>query len=108
MGKSPCEADKLPLTNRKSGPALVDGRVHSFWQRSHEIAEPDFIDGMFHGHAIDPERSQTHVRLDRSGKQEGILQHDAKMAAEVLQVESPDVNSIEENLASLDVVKTQQ
>jgi len=58
--------------------------------------------------AIDARRAESNVRFNGAGKEKGILEHDAELAAEILQVDQANVFAVEEDLAALNVVKTEQ
>src|SRR4029077_21264975 len=51
---------------------------------------------------------ETNIRFDRAGKQERILQHDAELPAQVLHIEEPNIDAVQEDLSPLDVVEAQQ
>ena len=52
-----------------------------FWKAVDEIGKPDFADGILDGGPINVRSPQAHVGFDGAGKQEGILQDDAELAA---------------------------
>ena len=81
VGQGAREADELPLADRQRRATLVHGRGYTFRQRAYKGAETDFVHCALHGVAVDPGRAQANVGFDRSGEEEGVLKHNAEVAA---------------------------
>ena len=101
------EADQLALADGKSCAALGDLRFHAAGKPGDERAKPHFLQRGIYGSAADVRGAQAHVGLDGAGKQKRVLEDDAKLAAQILQVEVANIAAVDENLAALDVVKAQ-
>src|SRR5262245_5621128 len=56
----------------------------------------------------DPARAQPDVVLDGPGEKKWVLQHDAEAAAQVGQVHLPDIDSVNADGASLDIIETHE
>ncbi len=69
---------------------------------------PIFVDRALHVLTRDAGRAQSDIRFDGASEKEWILQHDPEMAPQVLQIEQPNVHAIQQDLAALNVVETQQ
>src|SRR5271163_336639 len=102
------ETDQLALAAGKRGAALVHFGGYTSGESAYKIAQADFVDGVLYRGAINAGRSQADVRFDGAGEQEGILQDNAKLAAQILQVDGADVHAVEEDLSALHVVEAQQ
>src|SRR5580658_5788965 len=108
VGEGAREADELALADGKRGAAFVDAGVDAFGQGANKLAEADFVDGVFDGGAIDAAGAEADVRIDGAGEKKRVLQDDAELAPEVLDIELANVDAIEKNLAALHVVKAEQ
>ena len=102
------ETDELALADGERGAALADGGVDALGERADKIAQPDFVDSAFDRGAIDPGRAEADVGLERAGEKEGILQDDAELLAQILNVDRANVDAVEKDLPALNIVKAQQ
>src|SRR5260370_29670141 len=108
MSKSACKIDELALADGKCGAAFVDVAGDTLGKGADEFAEADFVDGALDGSAIDAGGAESNVRFNGAGKKKGILEHDAELAAEILQVDQANVFAVEEDLAALNIVEAEQ
>src|SRR5271170_7359354 len=92
------KANELALADGECRTALVDVGVHTFWECANKFAEADFVDGFLNRRAIDSRRAEAHVGFDGSGEKKRVLQDDAELLAEILDVDSAYVDAVEENL----------
>ena len=88
--------------------ALADHRVEALWQRIEERAQADFAQRSLDGCAVHAFGAQPDVGFERAGEKKWILQHDAKLAAQVVHVQLANVDAVEQNLPALDFVEAQQ
>ena len=102
------EIDELALADGERGAAFVDGGVDAFGKRADEIAEADFVDGVFDGGAIDAGGAEADIGFDGAGEEERILEDDAELAAQILQLDFADVDAVEKDLAALNVVEAEK
>src|SRR5216684_3882987 len=108
VGKSAGKINELALADGECGAAFVDVAGDALGKGADEFAEADFVNGVFDCGAIDAGRAEPDVRFNGAGKKKGILEHDAELAAEILQVNQANVLAVEEDLAALNVVKAEQ
>ena len=52
--------------------------------------------------------TEPHVALDRAREEERILQHNSELPPQFLQIKQADIDSIQQNLPALNIVKAQQ
>ncbi len=102
------EADQLALADGKRGTALVDDGVETLGQGIEEMARGPLRAGRGRRRAIDGCGAEANVGFERAGEQEGVLQHDAELAPQILDVQFADIDAVEKDLAALDVVEAQQ
>ena len=102
------EADELSLADGKGCAALGDGGLDAGGKRADEGAEADFLESALDVGAVNPFRAETHVRFQRAGEEKGVLQNDAEMAAEILEVEAANIHTVEKDFAALNIVETQK
>src|SRR5712671_3786028 len=100
--------DELPLADGKRGAALVYVAGDAFRQGADKLPKPDFVNGALDGDAVDAGRAEADVRFDGAGEEKWILQHNAELAAQILQIDQANVLAVEEDLSALDIVKAQQ
>src|SRR6266403_827191 len=100
--------DELPLAYGKCRTTFVDAGSDSFWKRADEISEANFIDSPFDGAAVNVRSAEANVCFDCTGEKERILEHDAELPAQILQIDGSNVLAVEKNLAALNIVKAQQ
>src|SRR6266446_1825183 len=100
--------DELPLADGKCRTALVNTGSDSFWKRADEISEANFIDSPFDGAAVNVWSAEANVCFDCTGEKERILEHDAELPAQILQIDGSNVLAVEKNLAALNIVKAQE
>src|SRR6267378_2679591 len=107
---APCIATGTGDSRFRAEREAPDARLAraAFGKGADEFAEADFVNGAFDGGAIDAGRAQSNVRFNGAGKKKGILEHDAELAAEILQVDQANVFAVEKNLSALNVVKAEQ
>ena len=74
----------------------------------HELAQADFVDCALYVITNNARRAEPNVGFDRSGKEEGILQHNSEVPAQILQIKKANIDSIQKDLPALDIVETQQ
>src|SRR5216684_762515 len=108
VGKSAGKINELALADGECGAAFVDVAGDALGKGADEFAEADFVNGAFDCGAIDAGRAEPDVRFNGAGKKKGILEHDAELAAEILQVDQANVFAVEEDLAALNVVEAEQ
>src|SRR5260370_9862559 len=108
VGQGAGKIDELALADGEGRAALVHIAGDAFGQGADKLPKPDFVNGALDGDAVDAGRAEADVRFDRAGEKEGILEHDAELAAQVLQIDQANVLAVEEDLSALHVVKAQQ
>src|SRR5438034_2836695 len=101
------EIDQLTLPDGKSRATFVHGCGNSVRERVHELAQADFVNCALYVVARDARRAEPNIGFNRSGKEEGILQHNSEVPAQILQIEKADIDSIQKDLPALDIVETQ-
>src|ERR1700676_787473 len=102
------EIDELALADGQRRAAFVDAGADAFRKRFDEIGEADFADGGLDGSAVDARSAQAHVGFDSAGEEKRILQHDAELAAQILEIDFTDVDAVKQDLAALNVVKAKE
>src|SRR6266852_8197215 len=102
------EINELALTDGERGAAFVDAGADAFRERFDEIGEADFADGSFDGVAVDAGGAEADVGFDGAGEEKGILEDDAELAAQVLEIDFADVDAVEQDLAALNVVEAEK
>ena len=102
------ERQELPLPMRERRTPLTHVLLIPVGQPLDEPVGPDEGGGLF-------DLLQRHVRvverqvaLDRAGEEEHVLQHEPDVPPEMAQRKIADVDAIDQDLAFLDVVETQQ
>src|ERR1700686_3561171 len=106
--QSASETDELALADGERRATLVDGSANAFWEGFDEIGETDSTDRLLHGRAVDAGSAESDVRFNGAGEEKRILEDDAEEAAQVLEIDFADVDAIEKNLSTLDIVKPEQ
>ena len=101
------EIDQLALADGQRGAALVDGGADPLGKGLDEIGETNLADGVFDGLAVDAGSSEANVGFNGAGEKEGILENDAEVSAQVLDIDFADVDAVQEDLAALNIVKAQ-
>src|SRR5205823_6673064 len=102
------EIDELTLADGKRRAALVDDSSGATRKRANEFAEADLFERALDGGVFDVLGAEADVGFDGSGEEKRILQHDAELAAQILQLDEANVFSVEKNLAALNVVEPEQ
>ena len=105
MRKGSGEADELLLTGGEGASALEDGFGKGAGEGVDEVGNVDFGGGVFYFLIRDPVRAEANVLSDGSGEEERILQDHSETATEMEQILVANVDSVNENLARLDIVE---
>ena len=105
VGESAGEGDELLLSGGEGGTALADGLVELERQGADEVGDVDFFCGGLEGCVGDPVGAEADVVGDGSGEEEGVLQDDTEALAQGFEILLADVDSVDEDLPALDVVK---
>src|SRR2546430_1244632 len=108
MGQGASEIDELALADGKRGASLIDGGGGSVGKRTNELAEADFLESAVDGGVLDALGAEADIGLNRSGEEKRILEHDAELAAKVLQLDGSNVLAVEKNLTALNVVEAEK
>src|SRR5690348_12158186 len=105
MGQSAREIDELALANRERRAAFVDAGGGAVRKRTNKFAQTNLFESALDCCVFDVLRAQANVGFNRTREQKRILQHDAELAPQVLQLEQANVLAIQKNLAALNVVE---
>src|SRR5260370_40314460 len=105
VGQGACKIDELALADGEGRAALVHIAGDAFGQRAHEFAKADFLNGVFDSGTVDAGSAEADVLFDGAGEEKWILQPDAGLAAQILQIDQGNVFAVEEDLSPLDIVK---
>src|SRR5437879_4655275 len=108
VGERAGKIDELTLADRKRGTALVDARSDTLRKRTHKFAEANLLDGAFDSAAIDASGAEADVGFNGAGEEKRILEDDAELPAQILQLDHANVRAVEKDLPALNIVKTQQ
>src|SRR6266705_2493591 len=103
-----CARARAKLTSCRWPTEKVAPRSVTEVSTPEERAEADFLESALDVGAVNPFRAETHVRFQRAGEEKGVLQNDAEMAAEILEVEAANVHTVEKDFAALNIVETQK
>jgi len=99
------EADELLLAGGESGSTLLHGLAEPERKGADEVAHVDFVGGALELLVGDPGGAEADVVGDGAGEEEGVLQDDSEAAAEGGEVLLADVDTVDEDRASLNVVE---
>lgn len=105
MGQRAGETDELLLAGGEGGAALAHRLRELGGQGADEVGDIDLFAGTLELIVGDPRRAEADVLRDGAGEEEGILQDDAEATAEGIEILVPDIDSIHEDRASLDVIE---
>ena len=108
VGEGAREIDELALADRERRAAFVDAGADAFGERLDEIGKTNFTNRLLDGGAVDAGRAEADVGFDGAGEEEWILENDAEQAAQVLKIDFADVDSVEKDLAALNIVEAEQ
>src|SRR6516164_2688266 len=102
------EGEQLLLTNRERRPSLRDRAGIPVRQTADERVRMDGLRRAPDTLVVDRRLAQTDVVRDRSAEEVHILQHQAEQTAQLAQIQLPDVDAVNRDAPSLDVVEPQQ
>src|SRR5208337_1033971 len=98
MSERSSKGEQLLLTHGKRSAALFDGFLKTSWQTLDEFQEAhlacSFVDLLL----VDPIAAQTNIAGDGPRKQEGVLEDDAEIAAQISQPQMADVQAVKQHL----------
>src|SRR5712692_2145902 len=83
--------NELALTDGEGGAALIDTRGGAVGEGANEIAEANFVESAFDREVVNARRAEADVGLNRSGEKKRILQDDAKLPTQILEVDGANV-----------------
>src|SRR5215469_1588532 len=108
MRKRAGKGDQLLLSRAQCTSALQHRLFELLRQRADEIGHVHAFSGVLYLLIADPCRPQADVILDGAAEQEGILQDYAEAPAQVGEIQLADIDAVNADGTSLDVIKTHQ